>query len=79
MNGRGAVACNPTYPKSGHEMRRDVRPMTHVCKGHSETIDTLGWYCDECGEGIHTGTGTQASSRLLGRLKATEQGFLVED
>ena len=53
--------------------------MTHVHKGHSATFDTPWWYCDECSDCIHMGTDTQALSRLLGRLKATKQGFLVED
>ena len=71
--------ANPTCPESGHEMHRDVRPRTYDYKGQSATIDVPGWYCDGCGESIHTGRDTKVSSRLLRRMKAKDQGLLIAD
>jgi len=42
-------------PNAGTKLRRDPRPMTLAYKGKSVTLDMPGWYCDSCGESVHTG------------------------
>ena len=64
-------------PESGHEMRRSVRTLTLAYKGHSETFDIPGWYCDGCGEGVHSGRDMTASDRALHRAIARAEGLLV--
>jgi HTH-type transcriptional regulator / antitoxin MqsA len=67
---------NPLCPKTGAEMRRDVRPMTLTYKDESITFDMPGWYCDESDESIHTGEDMKVSDRMLNRLKAYSEGLL---
>ena len=62
---------DPVCPETGQPMVRGVRPMTITYKGRSATFDMPGWYCDESGEGIHTGADMAVSDRELDRLKAT--------
>lgn len=61
---------NPICPKTGTEMRRDVRSLTLTYKGELITFDMPGWYCDESDESIHTGEDMKVSDRMLNRLKA---------
>lgn len=62
-------------PETGHPMVRDVRPMTLEYKDHTITFDMPGWYCEHCGEGIHTGKDMIVSDRVLNRLKAKAEGL----
>ena len=62
-------------PESGHQMYRDVRPVTLTYKGHSETFNMPGWYCDGCGESIHNSEDMKTSDRVLDRVKATAEGL----
>lgn len=57
-------------PWDGAAMARDTRPVTFSYKGFSETLDVSGWYCEKCGEGIHTGAELAAVDKFLKRLKA---------
>ena len=66
-------------PESGHQMFRDVRPVTLTYKGHSETFDMPGWYCDGCGESIRNGEDMKTSNRMLDRVKAKVDGPVGAD
>jgi YgiT-type zinc finger domain-containing protein len=57
-------------PACGAQMLRSVRDMTLERRGRSEMIGMPGWYCDECGEGVHSGEDMAASDAALARLKA---------
>lgn len=67
---------NPTCPKTGQPMFRDVRPMTVTYKGRQATFGMPGWYCDASDESIHTGEDMKVSDRALNRLKAQVEGLL---
>lgn len=54
-------------------MVRDVRPRTLTYEGRSETVALPGWYCDECGESIHSGTDMAVSGQSVRRLKAADE------
>ena len=54
-------------------MKRGVAPMTIAYKNQSVTFEMPGWYCDECGESIHTGEDMKVSDRVLDRLKARQK------
>jgi HTH-type transcriptional regulator / antitoxin MqsA len=66
----------PVCPETGDIMRRDTRPMTLTYKGERVTFDMPGWYCDHCGESIHTGKDMKISDRILNRLKSKCEGLL---
>ena len=57
-------------------MFRDVRPMTLRHKSESETVDMPGWYCEECGESVHSGVDMEVSNQALYRMKARARGLL---
>jgi HTH-type transcriptional regulator/antitoxin MqsA len=66
---------NPTCPKTGQPMFRDVRPMTITYKGHQATFDMPGWYCHASDESIHTGEDMKVSAvrRIRKRLHLTQK------
>ena len=64
---------DPTCPETGTTMKRGVAPMTISYKDRSVTFEMPGWYCDECGESIHTGDDLDVSVRVLDRLKAQQK------
>lgn len=66
-------------PETGHPMVRNVRPMTINYKEHSIEVEMPGWYCEHCGEGIHTGADMLVSDRALNRLKARGDGLLLPE
>ena len=70
---------SPVCPETGTPMRRDTRPMTLTYRGHSIELDMPGWYCPDCGEGIHSGTDMKASDRALNRMKAQAEGLLFPE
>ncbi|MDB2403493.1 YgiT-type zinc finger protein [bacterium] len=57
-------------PACGAQMLRGVRDMTLEHLGRSEMIGMAGWYCDECGEGVHSGEDMAVSDAALERLRA---------
>lgn len=67
---------NPVCPETGAPMSRGVRPMALTYKGDSMTFDMPGWYCEQSGESIHTGTDMKVSDRTLNLLKARCEGLL---
>ncbi|MCX5890315.1 MAG: type II toxin-antitoxin system MqsA family antitoxin [Deltaproteobacteria bacterium] len=71
--------ANPVCPKTGAPLHRGVRPMTLTYKGESITFDLPGWYCNECGESIHTGKDMKVSDRRLNLLKARSEGLLAPE
>lgn len=66
-------------PACGAQMLRDVRDMTLEHRGRSDMIVMPGWYCDECGEGVHSGDDMVASDAALARLKAELQEAFSAD
>lgn len=66
----------PSCPEMCGPMKRDSRPMTLTYEDHSITLDMPGWYCDDCGQSIHTGADMKHSDRVLIRLKARAEGLL---
>ena len=81
-----SVATNDTdlfkermCPACGAQMLRDVRDMTLEHRGRSDMIVMPGWYCDECGEGVHSGDDMVASDAALVRLKAELQEAFSAD
>jgi len=60
-------------------MVRDVRPMAIEYKGHALEVDMPGWYCEHCGEGVHSGKDMVVSDRALNRLKAEVDGLLLPE
>lgn len=70
------MAESLTCPTSGHRMFRDVRPMTLRHKGKSKTVDMPGWYCEECGESVHSGVDMEVSNQALDHMKARVRGLL---
>ncbi|MDP7150284.1 MAG: YgiT-type zinc finger protein [Paracoccaceae bacterium] len=67
-------------PVCGAQMLRDVREMTLEHRGRSEMIGMAGWYCDECGEGVHSGEDMAVSDAALERLMADlRQAFSADE
>ena len=64
---------DPSCPETGTQMKRGIAPMTISYKDQSATFDMPGWYCDECGESVHTGEDMKVSDRMLNRLKAQQK------
>ena len=73
------MSANPSCPKTGAPMHRDMRPMTVTYKEKSISFDMPGWYCDDCEESIHTGKDMKVSDRMLNRLKARSEGLLAPE
>lgn len=58
-------------PDCGHPMVRDeARPFTINYKGLTATFPMPGFYCVNCGEGVHNGKDMEASDYALTLLKA---------
>lgn len=66
-------------PSCGAEMLRDVRDMILEHRGRSNMIGMPGWYCDGCGEGVHSGEDMAVSDAALVRLKAELQEAFSAD
>ena len=64
---------DPICPENGTPMKRGVALMTVSYKDQSAKFEMPGWYCDECGESIHTGEDMKVSDRILSRLKARQK------
>ncbi|MBT9587004.1 type II toxin-antitoxin system MqsA family antitoxin [bacterium] len=68
---------SPLCPETGLKMVRAIKPMTLSYKGESVTFNMPGWYCEESGEGVHTGIDLKTSDRMLNLLKARVEGLLL--
>ncbi len=67
-------------PACGARLVRGVRDMTLEHRGRSEMIGMAGWYCDECGEGVHSGEDMAVSDAALERLRAElRQAFSADE
>lgn len=67
-------------PSCGEQMPlRDVRDLTLEHRGRAATLTMPGWYCDACGEGVHSGEDMVASDAVLERLKAELQKAFSAD
>jgi HTH-type transcriptional regulator / antitoxin MqsA len=51
-------------------MRFERRGHVLSYKGHERTVETLGWWCVQCGEGILTGDALKANEQAFQELKA---------
>lgn len=60
----------------GGEMRYEKHADVLMYRGHRKTIQTLGWWCTKCGEGILTGKPLIARARAFQSLKAEVDGVL---
>jgi len=63
-------------PECGGEMRFEKKPEVLSYRGHEKTIQTLGWWCTKCGEGILTGKSLVAHAKAFQGLKAEVDGVL---
>ena len=63
-------------PECGGEMRYEKRGEVLTYRGHRKTIQTLGWWCTKCDEGIVTGKPLLAHARAFQSLKAEVDGVL---
>ena len=70
---------NPVCPNDGTEMRRGTRRTALNYKAHRTEVEMPGWYCDMCGEGIHSGHDLRVSDRALNRMKAAEDRLLLPE
>lgn len=67
-------------PACGAQMLRGVRDMTLEHRGRSDMIGMPGWYCDECGEAVHSGEDMAVSDAALERLRADlRQAFSADE
>lgn len=63
-------------PECGSVMRFEKRGDVLSYKGHERTIETLGWWCTQCGEGIFTGDALKANEKAFQELKAKVDAVL---
>ena len=70
---------NPRCPETGTPMERGTQVVKFTYKGRSLDVEMPGWYCSECGEGIHSGSDMRVSDRALNRLKAESEGLLTPE
>lgn len=62
-------------PHDGAIMEYGVKEITIKYKGLSKSVQMPGWYCPECGEGIHSGKDLKITDRALNELKSQCEGF----
>jgi HTH-type transcriptional regulator/antitoxin MqsA len=55
-----------------YERRKDVVRY----KGHAKALQTLGWWCTACPEGVLDGAALQARERVFLKLRAEVEGVL---
>jgi HTH-type transcriptional regulator / antitoxin MqsA len=63
-------------PECGSEMRHEKHADVLSYRGHERTIQTLGWWCMQCGEGILSGAPLRAHAKAFQTLKAEVDGVL---
>lgn len=59
-----------THPETGQILRRAVRPQTVSAGSLSRTVEVPGWYPDDDGDSIHSGTDLQALNEAYLELRA---------
>lgn len=57
------------HPETGKTLRRDVRPQVVAFGSMRRTVDVPGWYPEDDGDSIHTGTELAESDRVFQDLK----------
>jgi HTH-type transcriptional regulator/antitoxin MqsA len=57
-------------------MRFEKRPDVLSYKGHERTVETQGWWCAQCGEGILSGDALRANEQAFQELKAEVDAVL---
>jgi HTH-type transcriptional regulator/antitoxin MqsA len=63
-------------PECGGTMKYEKHSDVLIYKGHKRTIETLGWWCTQCGEGILTGEPLLAHARAFQQLKSEVDNVL---
>jgi len=58
------------HPETGKTLRRGVRPQTVKFGSMTRTLDVPGWYPDDEGDSIHSGTDLAESDRVFQELRA---------
>jgi HTH-type transcriptional regulator / antitoxin MqsA len=66
-------------PECAGEMRYGKRADEVTYLGHTRKIQTLGWWCGQCGEAILDGAALQAREKAFLELKAEVDGVLGPD
>jgi HTH-type transcriptional regulator/antitoxin MqsA len=57
-------------------MRLEMRPNVLSYKDHERTVETQGWWCTQCGEGILSGDSLRANEQAFQELKAEVDAVL---
>ena len=55
------------------------RPDKLSYRGHNRTIETLGWWCIECGEGVLTGEVLLENERVFLELKRLVENMSIKE
>lgn len=63
-------------PECGGLMRYETHDDVLKYQGHERTIQTLGWWCTQCGEGILSGEALKEHERAFLAFKAEIDGVL---
>jgi HTH-type transcriptional regulator / antitoxin MqsA len=84
MSGQNpSVAGPPSSVGVRRVQRRTMRWEKHddvlTYQGHTRTIQSLGWWCTDCDEGILTGAALVAHAKAFANLKAEVDGVLAPD
>ncbi len=66
-------------PACASAMTRGTKPMVFQYGGQRITLRQRGWYCGQCGEGVHDGADIRATDREFMAFKARVDGVLSPD
>lgn len=61
-------------PECGGGMAFEERPEVLSYRGWTRTIETLGWWCERCGEGILSGSSLEAHEAAFRAFKTEVEG-----
>jgi YgiT-type zinc finger domain-containing protein len=57
-------------PKCGGQMTFKTKVERLMYKGHVKTIESKGWWCGTCGDGVLNGDALKASEEAFAECKA---------
>lgn len=69
-SGPAVIGTNRMCPECGAAMVFKTKTEILEYKGHQKQIETKGWWCGSCGEGILDGEALKASDAAFRELKA---------
>lgn len=64
------AAESQTCPECGGEMRYETHDDVLKYSGQERVIETLGWWCAECGEGVLSGEALKEHEKAFSAFKA---------